>query len=351
MIQQDHLQVFDLCLVVRSPLFIGSGKKYTKKEYLYDSNSGKVSFLNEEKFFDFLVEHELVEQYTQFVLGKNSSLLEFLTKDCGIPNSELRQFSSRWISVGDTLDNIHTLKEIHVFQRDAHGLAYIPGSSVKGALRTAWLMDAVLNDKCPRGNLDSTFPEDRYVNLLHLKDKASDAINSIFRGVQVSDSGSIPDDYMVLAGKTDVFTNGGYNKLNLCRECIRPGTNIRLRLTLDQSILKGCITQETLEKAIRGYDAYYQQTYSRKFTLPPDSAGLPQQPYLILGGGAGFFSKSLVYPYLGERKALLWTAHHLKVKKHNHTQDIQIGISPRTMKYTRFGNALYPYGYCEVNIV
>lgn len=31
MIQQDHLQIFDLTLNVWSPLFIGDGRTYTKK--------------------------------------------------------------------------------------------------------------------------------------------------------------------------------------------------------------------------------------------------------------------------------------------------------------------------------
>ena len=32
--QEGHLQVFDLALATRSPVFIGCGKSYTKKEYL-----------------------------------------------------------------------------------------------------------------------------------------------------------------------------------------------------------------------------------------------------------------------------------------------------------------------------
>ena len=31
-----RLQVYDLILKTRTPLFVGSGKKYVKKEYLFD---------------------------------------------------------------------------------------------------------------------------------------------------------------------------------------------------------------------------------------------------------------------------------------------------------------------------
>ena len=51
MIQQDHLQIFDLTLNVWAPLFVGNGSSYTKKEYMYNNRNGKVSFLDEQKIF------------------------------------------------------------------------------------------------------------------------------------------------------------------------------------------------------------------------------------------------------------------------------------------------------------
>ena len=196
MIQQDHLQIFDLTLNVWAPLFIGNGGSYTKKEYLYNTRSGKVSFLDEQKFFTFLAERGLIDRYTQFMLSEQSNLWAFLTKDCGVSDAELKTLTRYQIEVGDALDAEHSLKEIHAFQRDAQGRAYIPGSSIKGALRTAWLLQAVLADQSTGHSLAprrATFPEEDYVNKLRLRTLkdgsiASDAVNSIFRGIQVSDS-------------------------------------------------------------------------------------------------------------------------------------------------------------------
>lgn len=206
MIQQDHLQIFDLTLNVWAPLFVGNGSSYTKKEYMYNTRNGKVSFLDEQKFFSFLVEHDLVDKYGQFMLSEQSNLWAFLTKDCGISDAELKTLTRYQIEVGDALDAEHSLKEIHAFQRDAQGHAYIPGSSIKGALRTAWLLSAVLADRSTGHSLvqnrRAAFPEETYVNQLHLHGSiASDAVNSIFRGIQVSDSLSISDNCMMLAGK------------------------------------------------------------------------------------------------------------------------------------------------------
>lgn len=352
--------MLDLILTVWAPLFVGSGSSYTKKEYMYNNRDGMVSFFNEQKFFNFLVERDLVEKYSQFMLDPAArDLWKFLTQECGIPYAELEPLTRYKLKVQDALDAKHSLKEIHAFQRDAYDRAYIPGSSVKGALRTAWLLDAILDDSETEHTLSpdkrASFPEAHYVNLLHLNAKrAEDAVNSIFRGIQISDSAAISDKCMMLAGKIDANTNGGTHSINLCRECVMPGTRIRFRLTLDQSVLKGRITQETLQKVIRRYDAYYQQTYGRKFTPPADTAPLPQQPYLILGGGSGFFAKSLAYPYLGEKEGLRWTAKHLfdmrAFKGHKHEQDVDKGISPHTMKYARYNNRFYPYGYCGVSM-
>ena len=60
MIQQDHLQVFDLTLKTQSPLFVGSGRKIGKREYIYSQNQGCVKILNMELFFDYMLRHDLV---------------------------------------------------------------------------------------------------------------------------------------------------------------------------------------------------------------------------------------------------------------------------------------------------
>lgn len=82
MIQQDHLQVFDLTLKTQSPLFVGSGRKIGKREYIYSPNQGCVKILNMELFFDYMLRHDLVRQFEKFMLSSNSSLLDFWTRDC-----------------------------------------------------------------------------------------------------------------------------------------------------------------------------------------------------------------------------------------------------------------------------
>lgn len=298
--QQDHLQIFDLILTVRSPLFIGDGRMYTKAEYLYNTRNGRASLLDEQKFFTFLTDRGLIDRYIQFMLCDQSNLRDFLTEDCGVSDTDLNALTRYTIEAGDAVTN--PPKNLYTFQRDAYGKAYIPGSSLKGALRTVWLLQAVRADRSTGHSLASddnaAFPEEKYVNQLHLRlqedgNIASDAVNSLFRGVQVSDSTSIQNEQMALCGKFDVLPDGSFPKnskkgIPLFRECAIPGAKVRFKLTLDQSVLKGRITKESLMDAIQQFDTYYEQTYSRHFTAPSGAVNLPQPPHLILGGGSGF---------------------------------------------------------------
>lgn len=95
-------------------------------------------------------------------------------------------------------------------------------------------------------NHDYVFPEGSYANKLRSGAAADDILDSVFRGVQVSDSAPIDNDKLILTGRTLISPlsaarvedfDGDAKDLPLYQECVRPGETIRFRLTLDQSIL------------------------------------------------------------------------------------------------------------------
>ena len=131
-----------------------------------------------------------------------------------------------------------------------------------------------------------------------------------------------------------------------------PGTRIRFSLTLDQSVLHGQLTAESIVDAIEAFDRYYEETYACGFALPEGAAPGRMNHCLILGGGAGFFSKSLAYPYYGEEQALheVSAYMHRTFRGHYHQYDEGWGMSPHMMKYTQWNGKMYPYGICEVSV-
>ena len=359
--KESFLEVYDLTLTTRTPLFVGSGEKYTKNQYVYNN---AVILLDEEAFFRTLVEKGCIDAYESFMQAQNGDLWSFLKKHDLVTNKRVPEnLINRKIK---TEANFKP-GDLYLFQRNANG-AYVPGSSVKGALRTVWLMHRVLEDKSPHtlpsaNSAKSTkidFPEKDYVNLLSLrKDEngaiADDMVNSIFRGISVSDSRPIPDKIFI-GKKYDVSQSGKENSVNVYRECVIPGVSLHFKLTLDQSILKGRITKESLLEDIKAFDHYYKKTYEDKFKRPQNANAITAESapggMLILGGGAGFFSKSLAYPYLKEQ-GLDWVSQRLDKlfgENANHGKGKEKEISPHMMKYTSYNGQLYPYGYCEVDL-
>lgn len=359
----EQLRQYELILTVRSPLFIGSGQSYQRTEYIYDRRSNRISVLHRNRLIRFLAENNLADSYERFILGGNTNLHSFLRQECGLDEAGIRDLCVYDLSAGDALDAEHSLKDIQAFVRDSSFRPYVPGSSVKGALRTVLLYQAMQErgilgsrnwwDYCKKEGI----PEREYLNTLHFAHDSRgktrmDAVSSILRGVLISDSEPIPDSAMTLTGKRDVAFGGEVNAINLCREAVTPGTRIRLSLTLDQSVLHGKLTAESILDAIEQFDRYYEESYTSGFALPERAALGRMNHCLILGGGAGFFSKSLAYPYYGEEQALHEVSAHMSrtFKGHGHPHDEGWGMSPHMMKYTQWNGKMYPYGICEVSL-
>ena len=353
--QEAHLQTFSLILKTRSPLFIGSGKRDTKKEYLFDSRKNEVAFLDEGKFFAYLAERGLADAYESYIVrGTSRDLRDFLTNVCRVTAQELEAMVRVRIHAADALDDGHTLKEVYRFVRNGRGEIYVPGSSVKGALRMALLKSRILEDPDPGTDAYAPF-EEKYFHTLNLKrDKygqqdRKNPLNSILRGVCISDSAPIADKHLCLTTKIDEFLDGYSNSINFCRESIRPGVELHCTITLDQSILQGRLTKEDIERAIGRASAHYQDTVLRRY---PQAVNCMNFRTILMGGGVGFQSKTIQEAVFPEQ-ALKLTAGILDraFSKHEHRlRDPEEGISPRALKRTAYHGAAYPYGVCEVYI-
>ncbi len=362
--KEEYLSVYDLCLTARAPLHVGSGAVCAKTDYLYDARAETARMIDPDALFCWLYENRLAGDYERFVFS-GSTRLDFFLRDHRVTARDLDALCLYTVNVADALDENHSLKEIHAHVRDSRHRVYVPGSSVKGALRTVILAAMIAQEK--RGvwpNAPQKFErarqmqklEGNYLNTLPLKRgengrTANDPVNSVLRGVSVSDSAPVSDADVILVGKVDANEKGEYKKLPLCRECIRPGTALHFRLTLDHSILPPDCTADKLMQMIRDFDDFYQRTYLSRFQPPVRAQSVSFDDALILGGGAGFFAKTLAYPYLGTQKGMQYTEGIMKAQfpKHGHEWDVsEHHVSPHMMKYGWYQGKLYPYGVCGV---
>lgn len=345
----SHLKTYKIELITKSPVYIGSGTEFHKKEFYYDRTKNVVHIIETQELLSFLIQKGLIDEYEKYMLTykSNKDLYHFMGT-CKINTKEINKLTKYTVKVGDALVANRTLASIQQFVRDYEGNPYIPGSSLKGCLRTAILWKMISKEKRPPENKIKTL-EAKYLNTLNLNAKELNECNSILRGISISDSQPIDKDKIILTRKIDLSLNGKPFPLNAIREAIEPGTSVYFTLTIDESI-DTCLNVDYLRECIRDYGKYYYDTYISAFKLPYNSVYETFDDSLVLGGGSGYFGKNIIYPLLGKEKAVKKVSAIMdrKFKKHNHKLDYK--ISPRTLKMTSYKGKLYQYGVCKLLI-
>lgn len=353
-------KTYTLQLTLKGPCFAGSGRSVSKKEYSYDQKRSVVTFYDSNKLMECIVQNGLVDAFEDYMLGSQRTLFEFF-QDNGGPEQFAPALQYE-IRCGDAiLGEGRQPANILLHSRNANGDVYIPGSSIKGMLRTAITAACVLK-KTPNAQQPSIHDMPFLKNakncmqqldeeLFHALDaepqKRNNAVNSIFRGISVADSAPIANENMVLCRKMDRFPQGGVKELNQVRECLRPGLTVKVPVTIDHS-LAGFITPDFIKNAITEFDVWYMENVYSKYpgiTLPTLSQ------HLFLGGGSGYFSKTVTGPWLQEKALPYITALlTLSFREKNARDESYYGISPHMLKCTAVNAAPMLYGLCEVDI-
>ena len=346
-----HLETHELILTTKSPVFIGSGAEYNKKEYYYDRAHGQVHFLNMPALMSLLINKGLIDQYESYMLNSNDDLYHFFLK-AKISKQELSVITEYIAKVGDALIENKALAGIQQFIRDHNGRPYIPGSSLKGCLRTVILWKMIFDNKIDvPDNFQINDIENFYLHTLNLNTNTQDLINSVMRSISISDGESIDPQRMILTKKIDVTVKGIKKDVPTIREAISPGTTTRFIMTIDKSISSG-LDIDYIIKAIAEYGRYYNDTFQKSFSLPPESIRESFENCIVLGGGSGYFGKSIMYPLLGKAKAVKQVSAIMihEYGNHHHEKDIALGISPHMLKHTKYQNRYYHYGVCQIAI-
>ena len=148
-------------------------------------------------------------------------------------------------------------KEIEAFVKDAYGMPYVPGSTLKGMFRTALIADEI--QKCPEkyertGREIQSASAERasrkqclaretkrleqqiFYTLNRDEKKPANAVNDNLSGLHVGDSQPISVDQLTLSQKIDVTLDGTEKPLNVLRETLIPGTEICFDVSIDTTI-------------------------------------------------------------------------------------------------------------------
>ena len=371
MVDNGLTQTYTLRLTLLGPCFIGSGNSVGKKEYNFNSRRRTISFYDSNKLMDCIIKNNLVDPFTAYMLGPDRTLYDFFKANGGPA-----QFASALryeVNCGDAI--LGTGKQpanIQLFCRNSKGEIYIPGSSVKGMLRTAITAACILQNKpkTPKPAISNQNPDgdplrqlkknaaasikkldaELFHRLKAKPDQVDNAVNSIFRGISIADSAPIPDKNLILCRKLDQTPIGNEKEINLVRECLRPGIEITFPMTIDPH-LAGDITPASIMEAIERFDGWYMEHVFKFYREIKKIQPFPLHHHLFLGGGSGYQSKTVTGEWL-EDEALHYITTYLKLQFNNkNANDEQLyGISPHMLKCTTLQGKTYLFGLCEVGI-
>lgn len=342
---ESYLKKYKFVFNTVGPVFVGSGQNLKKKEYIFDEKKGRVKIIDVNKMLGFICKDKnLMRDYEKLMMSgdKNDDLQSFFN-DHKISEKDYKNWILRECNVKGNFNG----EDINTFVRDGRGEAYIPGSSLKGMFRTVILsylirhadeeykneMRARVAEDLSDEHLDEVDKE-MSVKFLHSKltdSDRKDMVNSIMRGLIISDSKKIADKNMALYRKFDMSVKGEGHEINLVRECVDFKVKIETTITIDTTIFP--YSKDDLFKMFEEFTQYYKEILEDKFKGCPKHSVSNKR--FFLGGGAGFISKTDLYALFDEKKAIEITGRILDSKFQNkeHLSDAKVhGISPRILK-------------------
>ncbi len=366
-------------LRVLTPVFIGSGEELTKKEYIFDETRGIIHMPDLRKLAAFLSARSLIPAYQEYMLDPGKNNLRIFLREKGIDDKYYPSFVQYSIDAGEAAAS-GRFRGVLTFIKGPDGRPYIPGSSLKGAIRTAVAAKLIKQDNYVKfideieresGNLEQLERniskvagqlEVRLFNRLDVKDprdpekiKRHDAVNDFMQGIKISDSLPMEFENLTLCGKYDRLPDGTVRKIPLFRECLAPGTETRFWLTIDRSIMnKAGINIEFIEDALRGFYNSYKKSFEQYFKVLAEDyrEETGEEAIIILGGGAGYVAKTLIYPLIPERDRAVKLVSKIMTRQfnvHKHDRDPAVyKVSPRMLKTTMYKGVYYPMGKCAI---
>lgn len=310
-----------------------------------------------------------------YMLKNNREELGNWLKRQGFLQRDFQRFQKYSLDAGDTLlepgkQRDQRTREILCFIKDPYGMPFVPGSSIKGMLRTALLAYEIMKDPSHYANVkrqiqssashrekrrkkylssETQMLETRAFHTLQRSGTPGDAVNCNLAGLSVSDSRPISLKCLALSQKIDYTLDQKEKLLPIFREALIPGTEIYFDITIDES--KCPYTLEEILEALNCFQkSCYQYFYSRF------GRGTMQDGIIWLGGGCGFLSKTILYEMFGKDAVgivdqIFQNTLGKNYSIHKHNKDRSLRLAPHVCKCTRYQGELYDMGMGRIEVV
>jgi CRISPR-associated RAMP protein, csm5 family len=286
---KTEYRTFQFSLLAMAPIHIGNGEKYTSREFIYEN--GYFYFPDMGKFYNRMVEKDYDQKFERFLQEtkpspRNNRLISFL-EDNRISDRNFGGY--RIIETKLETNNNYlrggALNQVSKFIRDSFGNPYIPGSSLKGAIRTI-----LMNTNPDWNNKNVVQDEKENKSLIPWGAKKGQDYDDLFNAIRVSDSKPFSNDRLILVQKWDHKAKPPRAKsIPLYREAIVPSTKINFTITTTTK--EAGILIEELGKRAQAFYKAYKNFFLSDF---PENKIQPNLQYPIyLGAGSGAWTKTI----------------------------------------------------------
>ena len=286
---KTEYRTFQFSLLAMAPIHIGNGEKYTSREFIYEN--GYFYFPDMGKFYNRMVEKGYDQKFERFLQetkpsARNNRLISFL-EDNRISDRNFGGY--RIIETKLETNNNYlrggALNQVSKFIRDPLGNPYIPGSSLKGAIRTI-----LMNTNPDWNNKNVLQGKKENKSLIPWGAKKGQNYDDLFNAIRVSDSKPFSNASLILVQKWDHKVKPPIPKpLPIYREAIAPSTKIGFTITTTTK--EAGVLIEELGKRAQAFYKEYKNFFLSDF---PENKIQPNLQYPIyLGAGSGAWTKTI----------------------------------------------------------
>ena len=371
MANKNYLERYKITIETLGPLHIGSGHEIGKKDWILNRRDNTAYIIDEIKLFNYLRNNNLLSSFEKFMLSNARGGLFEWAKENKIINDIIYQ-TSKYSLDCENIAQVNKVRGIQTFIKDGYGKPYIPGSSIKGAIRNVLLSQSIEKDTNSNDDVISALRkpdaggnknklsgeadklDKKYFRTLNREgSKYDDAVNDVMSGIKISDSKPLSFNNLTLCQKIDAKLDGDPGDgLPIFRECIKPETKIEFNLTIDTALFKKEISY--IENAVENFLNNYNEEFLLKFK--------EEIPYygnvIYLGGGAGYHTKTVTSSLLKNEvdkvkiigNIINNTVSNDKRDEHRHYDDHKLGVSPHIVKLTEYDGELVQMGPCRIKI-
>lgn len=380
-----NYKVYRMSLTTLSPIFIGSGEELNKSMYVY--NNREIMIIDERKLIkELLLRKGLYESFLNECYSGNLNLTNFLErhlngyKDMDIYKYKIMSYSD--VKTNSKFNNINT------FIKSSNGKPYIPGSSIKGAIRTAIIANEIYNNKekyiklfkyrntiINLEDLENKVLTDIFSNFSfkfnNEEDKSEVPPDILFKFLYISDSNETSLDNLFIGKQYDFSTKGNkLNELPIFMEFIKPETEFNFTISIDRSFIDYFDIKNIIQN-LKNYALQYIYSIEEiNILFSENNKNIKYQKLdsdkfnFIIGGHNGYLTKNIVYSIccelelnndnnivmgiVGKEKIINILKNYL-FRKHSHRNEDNI-ISPRTLKLTKYNETLFNIGICNIKV-